>query len=199
MTGGDSAYADRGAAACARSGPAAGGGRAGPPHRRAVRFRDATSDDVAAIAGLQNAAAGGLTARYGAGPWSALVTERGAALEQRHARVRVGREGRQVVTVLRLATRKPWAIDVGYFTSVERPLYLTGMAVSVAHQRQGLGRLALEDALAIARAWPADAIRLDAFDAEAGAGGFYARCGFAERGRTVYKGNPLVYFERLLR
>ena len=60
-------------------------------------------------------------------------------------------------------------------------------------------RLALEDAVAVAPAWPADAIRLDAFDAEAGAGGFYARCGFAERGRTAYKGNPLVYFERLLR
>jgi GNAT superfamily N-acetyltransferase len=103
------------------------------------------------------------------------------------------------VTVLRLATRKPWAIDVSYFTPVERPLYLTGMAVSVPHQRQGLGRLALEDAVAVARAWPAEAIRLDAFDAEAGAGGFYARCGFAERGRTVYKGDPLVYFERLLR
>jgi GNAT superfamily N-acetyltransferase len=164
-----------------------------------MRFRDATVDDVGVIAGLQNAAAGALTARYGTGPWSALVTEGGAALDQRDARVRLGREGSRILTVLRLATRKPWAIDVSYFTPVERPLYLTGMAVSVPHQRQGLGRLALEDAVAVARAWPAEAIRLDAFDAEAGAGGFYARCGFAERGRTVYKGDPLVYFERLLR
>ncbi|HEU4524425.1 MAG TPA: GNAT family N-acetyltransferase [Gemmatimonadales bacterium] len=164
-----------------------------------MRFRDATVDDVGVIAGLQNAAAGALTARYGTGPWSALVTESGAALEQRDARVRLGREGSRILTVVRLATRKPWAIDVSYFTPVERPLYLTGMAVSVPHQRQGLGRLALEDAVAVARAWPAEAIRLDAFDAEAGAGGFYARCGFAERGRAVYKGDPLVYFERLLR
>src|SRR5213596_2828131 len=57
--------------------------------------------------------------------------------------------------------------------SVKRPLYLTGMAVSVTHQRQGLGRLALDDACAVAEKWPADAIRLDAYDAEAGAGGFY--------------------------
>ena len=164
-----------------------------------MRFRDATLDDVAAIAGLQNAAAGALTARYGPGPWSALVTERGATLAQRHARVRVGSDGRRILTVLRLATKKPWAIDVSHFTPVKRPLYLTGMAVSIAHQGQGLGRLALEDAVAVALAWPADAIRLDAFDAEAGAGIFYACCGFTERGRVVYKGDPLVYLERLLR
>jgi GNAT superfamily N-acetyltransferase len=164
-----------------------------------LTFRDATLDDVAAIAGLQNAAAGALTARFGAGPWSALGSERGAALAQRHARVRLGRDGRRILTVLRLAARKPWAIDVAYFTPVKRPLYLTGMVVAVGQQRQGMGRLALDDAYAVAAAWPADAIRLDAFDAEAGAGGFYARCGFTERGRVVYKGNPLLYYERIVR
>lgn len=163
-----------------------------------MRFRDATLDDIAAIAGLQNAAAGALTARFGPGPWSSLVTERGAALAQRHARVRIGKDGTRILTVLRLATKKPWAIDVSYFTPVPRPVYLTGMAIAVAHQGQGLGRLALEDACAIAAKWPADAVRLDAYDASAGAGGFYARCGFTERGRVVYKGNPLVYLERLL-
>jgi hypothetical protein len=63
----------------------------------------------------------------------------------------------------------------------------------------GLGRLALEDACAVAAAWPADAIRLDAFDAEAGAGAFYARYGFRECGRVVYGGDPLVYYKTLLR
>lgn len=150
------------------------------------------------LAGLQNAAAGALTARFGEGHWSSLGNERGAVLAQRHARVRVGRSGKQILTVLRLATKKPWAIDVSYFTPVRRPLYLTGMAVSVAHQSRGLGRLALEDARAIAVAWPADAIRLDAYDAAAGAGPFYAKCGFQERGRVVYRGDPLVYYELLL-
>jgi GNAT superfamily N-acetyltransferase len=164
-----------------------------------VKFRDATPDDVAAIAGLQNAAAGALTARHGPGPWSALVSERGAALALRHARVRVGRDGKRILTVLRLATKKPWAIDVSYFTPVGRPVYLTGMAVSVAHQGRGLGTLALDDGVNVARAWPADAVRLDAFDADAGAGAFYAHCGFTERGRVAYKGDPLVYYERLLR
>ena len=164
-----------------------------------LKFRDATVGDVAAIAGLQNAAAGALTARHGPGPWSSLVNERGAALALRHARVRLGRDGKRTLTVLRLATKKPWAIDVSYFTPAKRPLYLTGMAVSVAHQGQGLGRMALEDACTIAEEWPADAVRLDAYDADAGAGGFYARCGFTVRGRVVYKGDPLIYYERLLR
>lgn len=52
------------------------------------------------------------------------------------------------------------------------------MVVAVGQQRQGLGRLALEHAYAVTEARPADAIRLDAFDAKAGAGGFYSRCGF---------------------
>jgi GNAT superfamily N-acetyltransferase len=134
-----------------------------------LTFRDATREDVGAIAGLQNAAAGALAARCGPGPWSVLVNERGAELAQRHARVRLGKDGKRILTVLRLATKKPWAIDISYFTPVKRPLYLTGMAVSVERQGHGLGRLALEDAYVIAQEWPADAIRLDAFDAQAGA------------------------------
>ena len=160
-----------------------------------LRFVDAKPDDAPVIAGLRNAAAGALTARFGAGHWSGLVTERGVLGSLRHARVRVGKSGKRIVTVLRLATKKPWAIDVAYFTPVKRPLYLTDMAVSVPHWNQGLGRQALEDARAIAAAWPADAIRLDAWDAEAGAGRFYATCGYEERGRVQYRGAPLVYYE----
>lgn len=163
-----------------------------------LKFRDAGLDDVAAIAALQNAAAGALTARFGAGHWSGLTSERSAELDLRHARVRVGRDGKRILTVLRLAQKKPWAIDVAYFTPVKRALYLTGMAVSVAHQGRGLGRAALEDAHAIAKEWPANSIRLDAYEGKGGAGGFYARCGYTERGRVVYRGTPLVYYEVLL-
>ncbi len=164
----------------------------------ALRFRDAALRDVPSIAALQNAAAGALTARYGPGHWSSLVTERSAALSQRHARVRVGVADRRILTVLRLATKKPWAIDVSYFTPVRRPLYLTGMSISVTDQGRGLGRLALDDAITTAEAWPADAIRLDAYNSEAGAGTFYVKCGFSERGRVTYKGDPLIYYEYLI-
>jgi len=41
-------------------------------------------------------------------------------------------------------------------------------------------------------------VRLDAYDGPSGGGPFYAKCGFRELGRTVYRGVPLVYFERIL-
>ncbi len=163
-----------------------------------LRFRDAALKDVPAIAALRNATAGALTARFGEGHWSTLVTERATAAGQRHARIRVGRSGTRILTVLRLATKKPWAIDTSYFTPVKRPLYLTGMAVAVGYQSHGLGRRALEGARAIALAWPADSIRLDSYDAAAGAGRFYAKCGFQPRGHVSFKGEVLEYYELLL-
>ena len=45
---------------------------------------------------------------------------------------------------------------------------------------------------------PADAIFLDAYDAEAGAGEFYAKCGFVEVAHVSYRGVPLVYYQMLL-
>ena len=163
-----------------------------------LTFEVATADDAAAIAALRTEAAEHLTRRFGRGHWSSAVTERGVLYTLKHAKVLVGRADGRVLTVLRLATKKPWAIDVAYFTPCERPLYLTDMAVAPEFQGRGLGRRALEQAVRVARAWPADALRLDAYDAAAGAGGFYAKCGFVERGRVVYRKTPLVYFERRL-
>jgi GNAT superfamily N-acetyltransferase len=171
----------------------------GPTDVVTLRFRDATEKDVAAIASLLNATSGALTAQFGEGRWSSMTSERSVERSLRHARLRVGLRGKQIVTTLRLATKKPWAIDVAYFTPAKRPLYLTGMAVSVAHQRRGLGRAALDDARAIAAVWPADAIRLDAYDAPAGAGPFYERCGYEERARVVYRDDALIYYELVLR
>ena len=164
-----------------------------------LTFRDATPEDVEAIAALQNSVAENLTRRYGKSHWSGASTSRGVTHSLKHARVRIGRSGGRLVTVLRLAKKKPWAIDVSYFTPAKLALYLTGMAVAVQHQGRGLGRLALEDAHAVARSWPADAVRLDAYDAEAGAGGFYLKCGYEERGRVVYRRVPLIYYELRLR
>ena len=72
------------------------------------------------------------------------------------------------------------------------------MAIQPDRQRQGLGRLCLKEAAQIAKASRADAMRLDAYDAKAGAGGFYARCGWAERGRKTYRGAPSIYYEMFL-
>ena len=72
------------------------------------------------------------------------------------------------------------------------------MAVDPRYQGQGVGRQCMEEARWIAMEWPADAIRLDAWDARAGAGTFYRKCGYREVGRAVYRKAPLIYFELLL-
>jgi GNAT superfamily N-acetyltransferase len=105
---------------------------------------------------------------------------------------------RRIVATLTLQTKKPWAIDRTYFAEVKRPLYLLSMAVAVDLHRQGIGRQCLDETRGIARRWPADAICLDAYDAEAGAGEFYRKCGFEEVGRAPYRGTPLIYYQLLL-
>jgi GNAT superfamily N-acetyltransferase len=161
-------------------------------------FREATPDDALKIASLRSASANALTGKFGHGPWSSLATERGVLSSMRHSRVIIAVASDSIVGVLRLAMKKPWAIDVTYFTQCRRPVYLTDMAVAPEVQRQGIGRELLDESRRAALEWGGEALRLDAYDAAAGAGGFYARCGFDERGRVSYRGTPLVYFERRL-
>ena len=163
-----------------------------------LTFTPATQADVPALAVLHTAAAADLTQRYGTGFWSSVATERGVITNMRYARVLIARRGKTIAGTLRLANKRPWAIDVSYFTPVKKAIYLTGMAILPRLQHQGIGRLLLQQAVADARDWPADAIRLDAFDAPAGAGGFYASCGFREVAHVLYKKNPLIYFELVL-
>jgi GNAT superfamily N-acetyltransferase len=166
--------------------------------RSDLRFATAADADAAAIAALRTAVAERLTQDFGPGHWSGAVTEKTVLRSVRSSRVIIARKGGEIVGTLRLATKKPWAIDAKYFTQVRRPLYLTDMAVDPAVQRAGIGRQLLQEAGALATAWPADAIRLDSYDAAAGAGPFYAKCGLREVGRVTYRGTPLIYFERVL-
>jgi GNAT superfamily N-acetyltransferase len=161
-------------------------------------FSIASPTDAPALVALQNSAAEELTRRYGHGFWSGMATERGILAHMRHAKRLLAYDGEALVGALQLQNKKPWAIDVAYFTPVKKAVYLVGMAVAPAMQRRGVGGKLIEEAVRMVRDWPADAIRLDAFDADAGAGEFYVKCGFRERGRVVYRNDPLIYFEMVL-
>lgn len=158
----------------------------------------ATDDDAAVIADLRNAVNEHLTLRHGKGSWSGCVTDRGVRSDMKRGSVFVARDAGRVIGTLTLSTRKPWAIDKSYFGPSKKPLYLTSMAVEPALQRRGVGRRCLDEARRIATDWPADAIRLDAFDSVAGAGEFYSKCGYREVGRVMYRNTPLIYFEMLI-
>src|SRR5580658_939286 len=163
-----------------------------------LSFPIAMRADAPVLAALHCAVAEDLTKRYGRGPWSWRTTEKGVLLAMRRSLVLVARRGKIIVGTLHLPAKKPWAIDVSYFTPVEKAIYLIGMAVLPVMQGQGIGRQLIKEAVKQVRVWPADAIRLDAFDTEAGAGAFYAKCGFREVGRVVYRKAPLIYFEMVL-
>ncbi len=163
-----------------------------------LSIREAVAADAAEIAALRVAAADDLTARFGPGFWSSNTTGKGVMLGMSRGKVLIASQACTIVGTLTLSSRKPWAIDTGYFTKVRAPIYLTSMAIEPTLQGQGIGREMLACTDEIVRNWPGNAIRLDAFNADAGAGGFYVRCGYTEKGRAVFRGVPLIYYERLL-
>ncbi|HUF23930.1 MAG TPA: GNAT family N-acetyltransferase [Vicinamibacterales bacterium] len=161
-------------------------------------FATDTDTDIAALTALHSAVAGHLTREYGDGPWSSSASETSVRRGVTTSKVIVARDADGIAGTLRLTPRKPLSIDRTCFTRVDRPLYLVDMAVRPSIQRSGVGRSLLSEAVRVAIAWPAQALRLDAYDAAAGAGGFYATCGFREAGRAAYRKVPLIYYERLL-
>ena len=163
-----------------------------------IKLEIARPQDAAEICALRIATAKKLTEVHGPGPWSSETSEKWILFTPRNSSVFVARRRNKIIATLALGTKKPWAIDRKCFSKCQRPLYLTSMAVAPELQRQNIGRLCIEAARKIARDWPADAIFLDAYDAAAGAGEFYRKCGLHETGRASYRDVPLVYFELLL-
>lgn len=161
-------------------------------------LQTATPDDTAELALLHATVANHLTMQYGQGPWSSSASERTLRFHMRSSKVLIARRRGIIIATLRLQTKKPWSIDRSFFTPCRRPIYLTDMAVLPRAQRRGIGRRCLEDAAVVARNWLGDAIRLDAYDADAGASGFYRKCGYRQVARVVYRGTPLIYFELML-
>jgi len=155
----------------------------------------ATSDQAVEIAEVRVAAANRLTRDFGEGHWSAHTHDGAVRRDISTSRVLIAKSGRRIVGTLTLQTKKPWAIDVAYFTPCKKAIYLINMAVLPDQQRSGVGRGLLEHAVAVAREIPVGAIRLDAYDAPAGAGEFYRRCGYTPRGGKSYRGVPLLYYE----
>ena len=169
------------------------------PPRPRIRIEEATPEDIPGIVAVRVNAAEDLTARFGGGHWSGHATEKGVAWDMRQGKVLVARRGerRAIVATLKIATRKPWAIDVSWFAPCKKPWYLTNMAVDPAHQGMGIGKRSVLEAVRLVRTLGGDAVRLDAYDSVegAGAGPFYEKCGFTEVGRATYRVTPLIYYE----
>ncbi len=165
------------------------------PPRPRVRVDLATPEDIPGIVAVRVNAAEDLTTRFGGGHWSGHATEKGVAWDLRQGKVLVARRGSAIVATLKIATRKPWAIELSWFAPCKHPWYLTNMAVDPKQQGRGIGKRCVLEAVRLARGAGGDAVRLDAYDAVAGAGPFYEKCGFTEVGRATYRVTPLIYYE----
>lgn len=161
-------------------------------------FSRARPADVRELAALHRAVAEDLGRRHGEGHWSRPETEHGVLRRVLLSDVVLARLDAAIVGTLTLQRKKPWAIDRSLLTPGVSYVYMVSMAVAPGRQRTGIGRRLLAEADRAALDAGAGAIALDAYDAPAGAGGFYARCGYREIGRKTYRGVPLIYFERVL-
>ena len=163
-----------------------------------VELQPAGTADISGLVELRNAVNEHLASQFAGVLRAPVVTEKGVCFTLSRATVLVARSRGRPIATLALSTRKPWSIDTAWFTDTNAPLYLTDMAVHPRHQRTGIGRQCIAQAVVYAREWPAGAIRLDAYDAQYGAGDFYRKCGFREVGRASYRNTPLIYFEMIL-
>jgi GNAT superfamily N-acetyltransferase len=163
-----------------------------------ILLRPATADDAADLTLLRVAVQERLRRDFGDGFWVGKPTERAALCDIRNCDVYIARDRGRLIASLALQWKKPWAIDRAFLTPGRKRLFLTRMAVDPRYQRRGIGRQSLKEARRIAKERNADSICLDAFDCPAGAGPFYAKCGFREIGRATYRTIPHIYYETIL-
>ena len=81
----------------------------------------ATEADAAAIAAVRVAAADRLTLDFGEGHWSSRADERSVLRELTSNQIIIVRSGDEVVGTASLQKKKPWAIDLAYFTACGKP------------------------------------------------------------------------------
>jgi GNAT superfamily N-acetyltransferase len=164
----------------------------------ALSFRLATEADIQALLALRLAIDADQAERFGADRYATTLSEKSVARSLKSSRTLVATRLGRIVGTVRMETKKPWAIDLSYFTPVSQAVYLHNVDVHPELQRSGIGRELLDRTKTMAKDWPVDAIRLDAYDGPSGAGPFYKKYGFKKLGHTVYRGVPLAYYEFVL-
>ena len=166
--------------------------------RRGLSFRLAGNKDIPALLQLQLAVDADQAGRFGDDRYTTTISEKSIARGLKSSRMVVAVRRGRIVGSVRMETKKPWAIDPSYFTPARTAVYLHNVNVHPVLQRSGIGRQLMERARQVAKEWPVDVIRLDAYDGPSGAGPFYTKCGFKKLGHAVYRSVPLIYYELVL-
>ena len=164
----------------------------------AISFRPATDADIPALLELRRAIDADQAQRFGDDRYVTTISEKRVARSVRSSCTVVATRRGRIVGLVSMGTKKPWAVDLQYFTPACKAVYLYNVDVTPGLQRSGIGRQLIDRVKTMAKEWPVDAIRLDAYDGAAGAGPFYKKCGFKKLGHKVYRSVPLVYYEFVL-
>ena len=160
-----------------------------------LTFRLATENDIPAVLKLRLAIDEDQAERFGDDRYRTAISEKSVARSLKSSRIIVATRRGRIVGLVSMGTKKPWAIDLSYFTPARKAVYLYNVDVQPELQRSGIGRQLIDRVKIMAKEWPVDAIRLDAYDGPAGAGPFYRKCGFKKLKHVVYRTVPLVYYE----
>jgi len=164
-----------------------------------VTVRLAKDADVKSARAIRVDAAAALTQRYGSGHWSG---EPSIATLKRHkeagALYVVECDG-DLVGTFKLDDKKIGFYRKAWFTRPDDPAaYLMNMAIAPERQREGIGRKTMVEIEGIVRRRALKALRFDAYDGPAGAGGFYRKCGYELMHKGTINGTALEYYEKLL-
>jgi hypothetical protein len=91
----------------------------------------ATDADIQSLLDLQLAVDADQQRRFGTDRWSTTITDRSIARGLKSSRVLIAKQQERIVGGLRMATKKPWAIDLKYFTPVVKAVSLHDVNVDI--------------------------------------------------------------------
>lgn len=164
-----------------------------------ITFRMANKSDARAVRAVRLAAAEDLVQRFGPGHWS-TVSALPTVKRQADAGLVLIAESNAIVGTGTISSQKiPFYRKEWFRWPEDAAMYLTNMAVHPDHQRNGTGSQIMREIERRAVAEGLLAVRFDAYDAAAGAGRFYEKCGYRCVHRGDVNGVALEYFEKVLR
>lgn len=164
-----------------------------------IALRMTKRADADVVRAIRLAAADHLTALHGRGHWSEVFT---IATIRKHVvdkPVYLVEQARAPIATFELQTLNPNWYNKRWFANPGDPAhYLFNMAVLPASQRQGIGSSIMAEIEQMTVQDNRSALRFDAYDAAAGAGTFYEKCGYRKVHSGPFNGVALIYFEKVL-
>lgn len=164
-----------------------------------ITIRAAKHDDAETIHAIRTSAAEALTDAFGTGHWSHVATLRTLERHTVDRDLFVVENAGTAIATFELTSKKPGFYSKTWFADPAAPaIYLFNMAVDKTSQRNGFGRKIMAEMEATAAADGKYALRLDAYDAPAGAGTFYEKCGYSLVHSGSFNRVALCYYEKIL-